>query len=90
MTLPDGVAYEALALHLAHLRGQLDDDALASAMSEVVGDVHTQADAFTLVSRVSALSANAVVALAEQLGVAPEAILRDAAMTFAGRDLSHE
>ena len=90
MTLSDGVAYEALALHLAHLRGELDDDGLATAMSEVVGDVRTQADAFSLVSRVSALSANAVVALAERLDVAPEAILRDAALSCAVRDVSHD
>lgn len=81
-TVPDSVAFEAIALQLAHDRGALTQVQLVEAFALIVADVVTQADAFELLARLTKVAAGSLAAAAGHVGVRPEELLQVSALQF--------
>lgn len=82
MSVPESVAFEAIAIHLAHKRGDLDDAEFVEALARLVEDVETKSDVFSLLLRVSTVATGATVVAAKGLGRTPESLLQDGALLF--------
>lgn len=87
-TVPDSVAFEAVALQLAHDRGALTQVQLVDAFAVIVSDVKTQADAFELLARLTKVAAGSLSAAAGHVGVRPEELLQLSALRFTAEQSS--
>jgi len=81
-TVPESVAFEAVALQLAHDRGALTQVELVEGFTQIVSDVETQADAFDLLARLAKVASGSLTAAAGHVGVRPEELLQDSALRF--------
>jgi hypothetical protein len=81
-TVSPSVAFEAIALQLAHDRGALTQVQLVEAFALIVSDVTTQADAFELLARLTKVAAGSLSAAAQHVGVGAEVLLQVSALQF--------
>lgn len=80
--VPPAVAFEAITAQLAHDEGRMSHDDLVRALTAIVSDVHTQADAFELLARVVKVASSSLESAARGVGADPAELLREAALEF--------